>query len=110
MAASNETMFAKVASRMGQFSVTIKLQRHSDDSHVVVVSIYSPKNVKRKAELWGELTEVAITFQGTPMQMGGDFNVTLEEIDRLNNARGQDPDSEDFKSFITEAHYKKWGW
>ena len=47
--------------------------------------------------------EVTKTFQGSPMLMGGDFNVTLEAKDRPNNARGQDPDSEDFRSFITKT-------
>ena len=48
----SETVFTKVSYRMGQFSVAIKVKRHSNDLEVVVVSIYGPTNVKR-AELWG---------------------------------------------------------
>ena len=45
----------------------------------------------------------AATFQGLPMLIGFDFNMTLEAMDRPNNAGGQDPDSEDFRSFIIKA-------
>ena len=37
------------------------------------------------------------------MLIGGDFNVTLEAMDRPYNVGGQDPDLEDFRSFITEV-------
>ena len=39
----NEMMFAKVTSWMGQFSMTVKLKRHSDNLEMVVVSIYGSK-------------------------------------------------------------------
>ena len=84
-------VFAKVASGMWQFSVVVKLKRDSDDLEMVVVSIYGPKYAKR-SELWGELAEVTVTFQGSLVLMRGNFNVTVEVMDRPNNAGGQDPD------------------
>ena len=105
----NKMVFTKVASKMGQFSVAVKLKRHNDDLEMVGVLIYGLVNVKRRTELWEELGVVAATFQGSPMLMGGDFNVTLEAKDRVNNAGGQDLDLEDFRSFITEAMLQEIG-
>ena len=53
--------------------------------------IYGPTNAKRRVDLWGELMEMAIAFQGSPMLMGGDFNVTLEVKNRPNNVEGTIP-------------------
>ena len=105
----NKILFTKVASRMGQFLVAVKLTRHSNDLEMIVVSIYGPTNVRRKTELWGELVKVVATFQGSPMPMGGDFNVTLEAMDRMNNSDGQDLDSKNFRSFITKAMLQEMG-
>ena len=44
-------VLAKVNARMGQFSMTVKLKGQNDDLEVVVISIYSPENVRRSAEL-----------------------------------------------------------
>ena len=99
----NETLFTKVYTRMGQFSVAVKLKRQSNDLEVVVVLINVPTNARRRPELWGELAEMATVFQGSPMLMGGDFNVTLEAKNRPNNAGGQDLDLEGFWTFISEA-------
>ena len=92
----NEMVFTKVNSRMGQFSVAVKLMRYSYELEVVVVLVYGLENVTKRAERWGELEEMAATFQGSLMVMGGDFNVTLKAEDRRNNTIGQDPDSEGF--------------
>ena len=92
-------VFTKVASKMGQFTVTFKLKWHSDGLVMVVVSIYGPANVWRRTKLWEELAVVATTFQGSSMLMGGGFNVTLEAKDRPNDSGGQDLNLEDFRSF-----------
>ena len=90
----NESAFTKVDSRMGQFSKAVKLKRHSNELEEVVISVYGPTNVRRRTELWGFLEKMAAAFQGSPMLMGGDFNVTLEAENRPNNTGEQDPDSE----------------
>ena len=46
---------------------------------------------------------MTVAFQGFPMLMGHDFNVTLEAKDRPNNVRGQDLDSKGFWTFISKA-------
>ena len=58
----NEMLFTKVDSRMGQFSMAVKLKRHSDELQVVVVSIYGPALVRRRAKLWGELDKMVAVF------------------------------------------------
>ena len=83
--------------------MAVKLKRHRDEVEVVVISVYGPKNVRRRAELWEGLEEMTAAFQGSPMLKGGDLNVTLEVEDRPNNAGGQDPDSEGFWTYISEA-------
>ena len=45
----------------------------------------------------------SIQFQGLPILIGGDFNVTLKARDRPNDMGGQGPDSEKFWAFITGA-------
>ena len=47
--------------------------------------------------------EVSAAFQGYPILMGGDFNVTLEAMDRPKNTGGQDPNLKDFLVFISEV-------
>ena len=47
--------------------------------------------------------------QGTPMLVEGDFNVTFQVKDRPNNARGQDPNSKDFWTFILKATQQELG-
>ena len=105
----NEMVSTKVASRMGQFSVAVKLQRNSDDLEMIVLSINDPTYVRRRTELWGELAEVATTFQGSPIFMGGVFDGTIEAMNRQNNAGGQDLDSKDLRSFITKAMLQEIG-
>ena len=90
----NKTVFTKVDSKTGKFLVAVKIKRQSDELEVVVISVYGPTNVRRRAELWGELEEMVVAFQGSPILMGGDFNVTLEVEDRPNNAGGQDRELE----------------
>ena len=47
----NKTVFTKVDFRMGPFLVAIKLKRHNDKLEVVVISVYGPTNVRRRAKL-----------------------------------------------------------
>ena len=61
MVAWNETVCTKVDSKTGQFSVAVKLKRHSNKLEVVVVSVYGPTNIRR-AELWVELEEMTAAF------------------------------------------------
>ena len=65
MVAWNETVFTEIDSKMGQFSVAVELKRHSVELEVVVVTVFGPTNVRR-AELWGELEEMAATFPDHP--------------------------------------------
>ena len=79
--------------------MAVKLIRQIDDLEVVMVMIYGPANVRRRAKLWGELAEMAAPFQGSPVLMGGDR--TMQE--------GRTPTQKISGVSYEKRHYKKWG-
>ena len=89
----NEVVFSRVDAWTDQFSAVAKLKWQTDDLEIVVVSAYGPVNPTNRKHLWRELAGVVSTFQGSPMLIGGDFNMTLEAKDRPNDMGGRDPDS-----------------
>ena len=66
----------------GRHVVAARLSRCMDGLSWVAPSAYGPQPSARQMELWEDLSNLAITFQGTPVIIGGDFNVTLEAADR----------------------------
>ena len=50
-----------------------------------------------------ELAGVMATFQGSPLLIGGNFNVRLEAKNMPNDMGGRDLDFEDFWTFIVEV-------
>ena len=85
------------------------MKRQSDDFEEVVVSVYGPENSTRRNALQGGIGRCGINLQESPQLICGDFNVTLEAMDRPNDTGGQDPDSEDFWAFILEAALQEMG-
>ena len=59
--------------------------KREDGLGMTVVSVYGHMNVTWRKDLWRELAGVADAFQGSPLLMWGDFNVTLEVTDRPNS-------------------------
>ena len=54
------------------------LSRQMDGQSWVVASAYDPHSIARWMEMWEDLLELATKFQGTPLIIGGDFNVARE--------------------------------
>ena len=80
----SEIILSKVDMWSVQFSTAANLKRE-DRLGMTVVLVYGRMNVTRRKDLWRELVGVADTFQGSPLLIGGDFNVTLELTDRPNS-------------------------
>ena len=53
--------------------------------------------------------ELATKFQGTPLIIGGDFNVTLEAADRPNGLGGQHPGSTQFRAVLAQTGLQEMG-
>ena len=85
----------------------VKLKRQSDDIELVVVLVYFPANATRRNERWRKLGQVSSAFQGSPVIISSDFNVTLEASNRPNGMRGRDP--EDLWAFISEVALQEMG-
>ena len=60
-------------------------------------------------ELWENISELATTFQGIPVIIGRDFNVTLEAADRPNGLGEQDPRSIEFRDVLAQAGLQEMG-
>lgn len=105
----NETLFAKVEEWKGAHVVATKLARLTDGWEWMVASVYGPTIPTRREELWGELASIANRYRGTPMLFGGDFNVTLEAMDRPDGTGGRDPGSEQFWAFLAEEGLMEMG-
>ena len=88
--------YEKLEEWRGRHVVAARLSRRADSWSLVAASTYGPQTSARRLELWEDIFEVATKFQGIPMIIGGDFNVTLEAADRPNGLGGQDPGSTEF--------------
>ena len=89
--------------------VAARLSRRADGWSWVAASVYGPQTSARRMELWEDINELATTFQGIPVIIGGDFNVTLEAADRPNGLGGQDPGSTDFRDVLAQARLQEMG-
>ena len=87
----------------GRHMVAARLSRHLDGLIWVAASAYDPHSLVRQIELWEDLLELATVFQGTPLIIGGDFNVTLEATDRPNGLGGQDLGSTQFRAVLAQT-------
>ena len=80
-----------------------KLGARSDGSHLVAASAYGPTTVMRRAELCEDLRHLCTSFSGSPLIIGGDFNITLALEDRSHGLGGCDPDSAQLRLLL--AHF-----
>ena len=85
------------------------LKSRRDETPFVVASVYGPTHPGRREELWEDLRQLQGAFLGTPMLIGGDFNVTLRANDRPNGGGGRDPGSAQFWELIDSLSLAEMG-
>ena len=93
----------------GRHMVAARLSQRLDGLIWVATSAYGPHSLVRQTELWEDLLELATVFQGTPLIIGGDFNVTLEAAYRPYGLGGQDPGSTQFRDVLAQMGLQEMG-
>ena len=96
-------MFAVSTTWQGRHIALAKLVARLDGSHLVAASAYGPKAVMRQEELCEDLRQLCTRFSGSPLIIGGDFNITLAPDDRPNGLGGRDPGSAQLRLLL--AHF-----
>ena len=84
-------MFEVSTTWQGRHIAAAKLVARPDGNHLVVASAYGPTAVLRQEELCEDLRQLCTSFSGSPLIIGGDFNVTLAPKDRPNGLGGHGP-------------------
>ena len=74
-----------------------------------MISVSGLVHVTLRESLQGEMSRVALAFQGLLWLFRRDFNVTLQAGDRPYRAGERDPSSEAFWSFVSGAAQVKMG-
>ena len=102
-------VFETIDTWHGRHIAAARLTVREDGNLLVAASVYGPTAVQRREELCEDLSQLCTIFPGSPLLIGGDFNVTLAPEDRPNGMGGCDPGSAQLRNLLNQFGLQEMG-
>ena len=104
-----EDLIDRASTWKGRHVVAARLINRRDGFGFVVASAYGPMTTALRSEMWDDLVTLQGAHPDSPILIGGDFNVTIMENDRMNGGGGRDLGSNQFREVITSLGMTEMG-